>query len=71
MCTRCSYDGKGVKNVVENRFYEDGPGQTRWVMTNTLDFSPLMAMVAPIITDLVTKQNRESMQRFKAWAEES
>lgn len=63
------YDGKGVKNVVENRFYEAGPGRTRWVMTNTLDVSPLMAMAAPMIKDLVTKQNGESMQRFKAWAE--
>ncbi len=64
------YDGKGVKNVVENRFYEAGPGQTRWVMTNTLDVSLMMAMAAPVIHDIVTKQNAESMRRFKAWAEE-
>ncbi len=63
------YEGRGVKNFVENRFYEVGPGQTRWVMVNTLDVSPLMVMVAPVIQDIVTKQNVESMQRFKAWAE--
>lgn len=63
------YDGKGVKNVVENRFYEVGSGQTRWVMTNTLDVSPLMVMAAPFINELVTKQNGESMKQFKAWAE--
>lgn len=63
------YDGKGVKNTVENRFFELGPETTRWVMTNTLDVSPLMAVAAPLIKDLVTKQNLESMKAFKAWAE--
>jgi carbon monoxide dehydrogenase subunit G len=63
------YEGKGVKNVVENRFYEDGPGKTRWVVTNTLDFSLATAMASGFIKDIVVKQNQESMQRFKAWAE--
>ena len=65
------YDGKGVKNLVENRFYEDGPGKTRWVMTNDLQFSPLTAVASGFIKDIVVKQNQESMQRFKAWAEAS
>jgi uncharacterized protein YndB with AHSA1/START domain len=65
------YEGKGVKNLVENRFYEDGPGKTRWVMTNTLEFSLATAFAAGFIKDTVVKQNQESMQRFKAWAEAS
>jgi len=35
-----SYEGRGVKSLVENRLYEHGPEQTRWVMNNVLQFSP-------------------------------
>jgi carbon monoxide dehydrogenase subunit G len=65
------YDAKGVKNVVENRFYEDGPGRTRWVMNTTLEFSPLTAVAAGFIKDIIVKQNHQSMQNFKAFAEQS
>jgi uncharacterized protein YndB with AHSA1/START domain len=65
------YDGRGFKNLVENCFYEDGPGRTRWVMSNTLEFSPLAAVASGVIKDILAKQNHESMKRFKAWAEQS
>ena len=65
------YEGKGVKNLVENRFYEDRPGKTRWVMTNTLEFSPFAAVVSAFIKDIVVKQNHESMKQFKVFAEKS
>lgn len=65
------YDGKGVKNLVENRFYEAGPGRTRWVVTNTLEFSPFTAVASGFIKDIIVKQNGESMKQFKAWAEAS
>jgi hypothetical protein len=29
-----TYDAKGVHNLVENRFYEEGPNHTRWVTEN-------------------------------------
>ncbi len=63
------YDGKGVKNLVENRFEALGPGQTRWSMTNELHFSPFTAVASGFIKDMIAKQNQESMQRFKAFAE--
>jgi hypothetical protein len=63
------YDAKGVKNFVENRFSEVGPEQTRWTMTNRLEFSPLMFAAAGFIGDIVEKQNAESMKRFKKFAE--
>jgi carbon monoxide dehydrogenase subunit G len=65
------YDGKGVKNVVENRFYDDGPGKTRWVMNSSLEFSPLTAVASGFIKDIIVKQNAESMKNFKAFAEKS
>jgi carbon monoxide dehydrogenase subunit G len=63
------YDGKGVKNTVENRFHEDGPGRTRWVMTNTLEVGLMMKMAAPIINEIISRQNHDSMKAFKAFAE--
>jgi carbon monoxide dehydrogenase subunit G len=63
------YEGKGVKNTVENRFYEEAPGRTRWVMTNTLDVGLMMKMAAPVINEIVGKQNADSMKSFKAFAE--
>lgn len=63
------YEGKGVKNTVENRFYEDGPGRTRWVMVNTLEVGLMMAVAGPVINEVVTRQNHDSMKSFKAFAE--
>jgi carbon monoxide dehydrogenase subunit G len=63
------YEGKGVRNIVENRFYEEGPSRTRWVMTNILDVGLMMKMAAPVINEIVGKQNHDSMKAFKAFAE--
>jgi uncharacterized protein YndB with AHSA1/START domain len=63
------YEGKGVKNSVENRFFEEGPSRTRWVMVNTLEVGLMMKMAAPIINEIVGKQNHDSMKAFKAFAE--
>jgi carbon monoxide dehydrogenase subunit G len=63
------YEGKGVKNTVENRFYEVAPGRTRWVMTNTLEVGLMMKMAGPVINEIVGKQNGDSMKAFKAFAE--
>jgi carbon monoxide dehydrogenase subunit G len=64
------YDGKGVKNTVENRFYEAAPNRTRWVMTNILEVGLMMKMAAPVINEIVGKQNHDSMKAFKAFAEQ-
>ena len=63
------YEGKGVKNLVENRFYEDGPDRTRWVLTNTVEVGLMMAMAAPVINEIVGKQNHDAMKAFKSFAE--
>ncbi len=65
------YEARGVKNLVENLFFADGPAKTRWVLSNTFTFSGLMSFVSPFVLDSVPQQNREAMQRFKAFAERS
>jgi hypothetical protein len=65
------YESRGVKNLVENRFYEEGPARTRWEITNTFEISRLMAVATPFLHDIVARQNQDAMERFKAFAEQS
>ena len=65
------YAAKGVKNLVENRFFAEGPGSTRWVIANNFKFSGLMSVIGVFLQDSISQQNRESMQRFKEFAESS
>lgn len=43
------YEAKGVRNLVENRFFADGPQKTRWVLSNSFTFSGLMWFVSPFV----------------------
>ena len=65
------YVARGVQNRVENRFYEEAPETTRWVLRNNFQFSGLMAFVGPFVGDFVPKQTAEAMRRFKLFAERS
>ena len=63
------YEARGVRNLVTNRFLEEGPERTRWVLTNQFKFSGMMSFVGLFVQDTVPRQNAESMRRFKAFAE--
>ncbi|MFN8496941.1 MAG: SRPBCC family protein [Anaerolineae bacterium] len=64
-----AYESRGVKNVSENRFFEDGPDATRWVLINDFRFTGFMSVMGLFFQDTVPKQTLESMKRFKAFAE--
>ena len=64
-----SFEARGVKNTVVNRFYEVGAGQTRWVMDNVLQFGGAMALVGVFVRGVIAKQTAQSMERFKLFAE--
>lgn len=66
-----AYLAKGVKNLVENRFYADSPDSTRWVMSNSFHFGGLMKFVGGLLGDIVPKQTVAAMQRVKQLAERS
>lgn len=63
------YTARGVKNLVENRFYADSAGSTRWVNSNVFQFQGVMKFVGAIVGDVVPRQTVASMQRFKQLAE--
>jgi uncharacterized membrane protein len=64
-----TYETKGVKNLVANRFYEEGPQKTRWVMETEFTFSGPMKLMAPMMKGSFSKQTKEFMDRFKEFAE--
>jgi uncharacterized membrane protein len=64
-----TYETKGVLNHVQNRFYQVGPAETRWVMENELTISGFMATLGGLIRGAMEKQIREQMGRFKTFAE--
>ena len=64
-----TFEGKGVKNWISNRFYEDGPDRTRWVMENEFKFSGFMALMSFFMLGAFSRQTLEDMARFKEFAE--
>jgi hypothetical protein len=65
------YVAKGVRNLVENRFFDDGPNTTRWVLSNRFTFSGMMSIAGIFLKDFVPQQASASMHRFKEFAERS
>ena len=40
-----TYEASGVWNLNANHFYEDGPGETRWVIDNEFKMKGLMMLM--------------------------
>ena len=64
-----TFEARGVRNTVENRFFEAGPERTRWVMDNSFDFGGLLSLAEVFARKTIAKQTVHSMNRFKAFAE--
>ena len=66
----CTYETKGVFNVVTNRFSEAGPDKTRWESENEFRFSGFMKVIGLLMKGAFPKQSLQYMQDFKAFAED-
>lgn len=66
-----SFEARGVKNTVVNRFYAVGPQETHWVMDNTFQFGGAMAFAGVFVRNFIAKQTVQSMNRFKLFAEKT
>lgn len=60
---------KGVINQVENRFWEEEAGTTRWRTVNSFRFKGMMALVAPFMKRAFIHNTLLNMDRFKLFAE--
>ena len=64
-----TYDAKGVHNLVENHFYEEGPDKTRWTMENDFNFSGLMKLMGFFMGGQFPKETLKGMNNFNEFAE--
>lgn len=64
-----SFEARGVKNTVVNRFYEIGPNRTRWVMDNAFHFGGVASVAGLFLRPVISQQTTQSMNRFKVFAE--
>lgn len=66
----CTYDTKGVHNIVNNRFVEKGPNQTQWISENEFQLGGFMKIIGFFFKGAFPKQSLAHMKDFKAFAEE-
>ena len=65
-----TYEWKGGKNSLRNRFIELGPERTRWESTCEYEFSSLMLKLMGFFAPgMFRKQNQKFLDNFKAFCE--
>jgi hypothetical protein len=66
-----TYEWRGGKNTLRNRFIELGPNRTKWESTCAYQFSSFtLKMMGFFCPGMFRKQNLSFLQNFKAFAEE-
>jgi hypothetical protein len=63
------FEAEGVWNSLNNHFYEDGPGKTRWVLDSEFKFSGLMRIMSLFMKGSFSMQTADFMNDFKKFAE--
>ncbi|MDN5204064.1 SRPBCC family protein [Fulvivirgaceae bacterium BMA10] len=65
-----TYEAKGVKNWINNRFVETTPDKTKWISDNEFKFSGFMSVMGPLMgSKAFSKQSMKYMVQFKEFAE--
>lgn len=65
-----TYDAKGCHNIVNNRFIELSPDQTRWESENVFEFQGFMKVIGFLFKGSFPKQSLKHMEDFKRFAED-
>lgn len=66
-----TYEWKGGRNTLRNRFIEFGPDRTRWESTCDYQFSSFMLKLTGFFCPgMFRNQNLSFLQNFKAFADE-
>ncbi len=58
-----------VHNILENRFEEVGPNQTRWIIDCEFQFGLMMSIMSVFMGGAFRKETEKTMQAFKDFAE--
>lgn len=65
-----TYEAKGVYNIQNNRFIENGEDQTKWISENEFRFSGFMKIFGWLMPGAFKKQSYKYMEDFKAFVED-
>ena len=64
-----TYEMKGTKNLVKNRFSDLGDNKTEWELESEFEFSGIYKLISPFFKGMIIKRTKLDMNRFKDLAE--
>ena len=64
-----SYDLKGIRNIVRNKFEDSGQNATIWKSDTSFQFKGIMMLVGNFMRSGLEQQSRIIMKNFKNFAE--
>ena len=60
-----TYDMKGTKNSIKNKFTEISENQTKWELDSEFEFGGIYKLMSPFIKGMIVKRTKTDMNRFK------
>jgi hypothetical protein len=60
-----TYEMKGTKNSIKNRFTDLGENKTKWELDSEFEFGGIFKLMSPFIKGMIVKRTKTDMNRFK------
>ena len=60
-----TYEMKGTKNLITNRFIDLGEGKTKWELGSEFQFGGIFKLFSPFMKGMIVKRTKTDMNRFK------
>ena len=60
-----TYEMKGTKNSIKNKFTGISENQTKWELDSEFEFGGMYKLMSPFIKGMIVKRTKTDMNRFK------
>ena len=60
-----TYEMKGTKNLITNRFIDMGESKTKWELDSEFQFGGIFKLFSPFMKGMIIKRTQTDMNRFK------
>ena len=60
-----TYEMKGTKNLINNRFSDLGENKTKWKLESEFEFGGIYKLMSPFFKSMIVKRTKSNMNRFK------
>ncbi|UCH66066.1 MAG: SRPBCC family protein [Ignavibacterium sp.] len=60
-----TYEMKGTKNFIKNKFTDVGEGKTKWELDSEFEFGGIFKLISPLMKGMIVKRTKTDMNRFK------